>query len=330
MNNENLLNYWFEDIQAIDYEITHQLLLKKLLSKPAFARSFCKVDSELIANGIKWEPYRGKFDLGVHFENGQEVLIELKMWSPLSEDDQLKKQINFIKEKPNRKGIHFLLGTSNYEYTHDYLKEKSEGYSEKYNYDDLIAILDNYTLIATNRQEKALLSSYQQSLHNQKHWIDNAWKTPEKVSKGHYFYSVYHQIQQRLPDTIKTKIFTTGRNADKILQSLVNWTPFALGKGKGEIYLEIINGIIALRFFRLAGDINDLKRIKQYLIQHHFKSLLEKHPTATTKGQATKYMKMIRMPMDFGELGMDGAVGVYLDWQMALREVKLSQSIINN
>ena len=94
-------------------------------------------------------------------------------------------------------------------------------------------------------------------------------------------------------------IFTTERSADKILQSLVDWTPFALENGKGEIYLEIINSLVCLRFFRLDGDKQALKQIKAHLIQYHFQSLLEKYPQATIKGQATKYMKMIRMPLDF-------------------------------
>ena len=98
--NDNLLSYWFDDIQAINYEITHQLLLKRLLSNADFARLFCKVNSTPIKNGVKWEPYRGKFDLGVNFENGQEVLIELKMWSPLKEKDQLKRQTTF--ESPQK------------------------------------------------------------------------------------------------------------------------------------------------------------------------------------------------------------------------------------
>ena len=215
-----------------------------------------------------------------------------------------------------------MLGTSNYEYTKEYLEEKTEALSEKYSYSDLITILDSFSTKSNNREEQTLISSYLKSLKRQEQWIETAWQNPEKVSKGQYLYAVYNQIKKRLPNDIKTKIFTADRSADKILQSLVDWTPFSLGDGKGEVYLEIINGMICMRFFRLDGDKHDLKKIKQYLIQNHFQPLLEKYPKATTKGQASKYMKMIRMELDFDQLGMDGATAIYLDWQKALREVK--------
>jgi hypothetical protein len=82
---------------AIDYELSHQLLLKHLLENPEFLKLISGIQETDYK--VELEPKKGKFDMGIWNlkESRWSLMIELKMWSPLSAA-QLQSQTEFLTE----------------------------------------------------------------------------------------------------------------------------------------------------------------------------------------------------------------------------------------
>lgn len=315
----NALAFFFNEMQGIGYEITHQLILEKLFLEPAFFSAACGIDGEPVE--VRREPYRGKFDLSVELKEGREMLIEMKMWSGLK-DEQIDRQTAHLKEEDGRQGFYLLLGVSNYEYSPEMIVEKSEGLSRKLSYADLLRGLE----ALLNKSPRSaipdtLLEAYRDALIKQRDWLRDAWQHPETVHRHFYLYSAYRQMQDLMPD-ISTRMFTGDRTADYILQTNDLWVPFEHGGAVGQVFLEVFNGELTIRFAPDQGDKDALRAVRQQLVNYVEQELGSRYSDMITQGRISKWMKIARLRLDFEAMGIEGAVHAFQDWYGVVKNLR--------
>lgn len=227
---------------AIDYERTHQIALFTLLSKSKMSEALLSIVNP---RRIHWEPEGQLFDLAVEDEKTA-TYAELKMWSSLS-NSQFKRQADFLRERKSR-GVYLLLGTSWFEYTEKCVTIKSEGSATKIGYDELIAAL-NRLLVATGQAAEVyeLALAYRNALQEQYNRIQTAYRNRDNEKL--FFYAIYREIQSRVKG-METSIYTVTNPGGPvyILNNSDFWLGFNYEKAEAELYYEIVNGRLCIKF----------------------------------------------------------------------------------
>lgn len=259
---------------SIDFERTHQLILKTLLSDTNFVKHLTGVTIAEQAK-VHLEPYSSLFDLGV-FTKSEECLclIELKMWSSLSKN-QLDRQKSFL-SKHQTVGLHILLGTTDLQYfkneQYDEIADLTHNLSKKIGYKELINILDSY--ISENDSANTtvqMASDYKAALSSQEKYLINAWQNP-KAHDHHRYYSTYSKIKNYLTDE-SFSIYTVNNHggAVYILNDSNSWCGFKYKDYKFEIYQEILNNQLMLRIYS-DGVSNDIRNEVKHKFLKKFKT----------------------------------------------------------
>jgi hypothetical protein len=258
---------------SINYELTHQLILKTLLESREFTQL---LTGENLENyHIVLEPEGGRFDIGIKSNTEEKwlYLLELKMWSTLSKQ-QLKGQTEFL-TKENVKGIHILLGTADLIHyqseAFDKIIKDSKSTSRKIGYDKLISALENFSLAAPSSPLSQMAESYAASLKGQYHHILSAWKQLDKENDIS-FYSLYYHMSKSLPQE-QFLIYPVNNAAggSVILNDQYSWIGFNYKGQEFEAYHEILDGIYMIRMYSEDANSQLRNELKQLFIEYFSK-----------------------------------------------------------
>jgi len=290
---------------AKGYELTHQLILNTLLNNNEFREILLNIDDPTLK--VKWEYHRGFFDLALVKNIGNVehpvCCIEIKMWSGLG-DHQRNKQKDFIKQH-GIKGAHILLGTSDLEYlktdTDDQLSDLTEGFSQKIGYTELLKALSEYLKTVTkNSDEYDLIDSYLKVLVSQQKYLNDACYQKDDVYLGHYYYSVFKRLQDRINGII-TRIYTVNNRggAVYIINDQSSWFNITYKEEKFQLYQEILNNNHEIRLYAFPESTIGVKRELAALIRGEIQqSHLNKH-NYNYLGKASKYMILAKKELLF-------------------------------
>jgi len=300
---------------SIDYERTHQIVLFTLLSKSKmteFLLNFANPTKE-----IYWEPERQLFDLAVEHDEST-TYIEIKMWSSLT-DSQFKRQVDFLKAKKTR-GLYLLLGTSWFEHTENSISDMSEGSASRIGYDELISSL-NKLMVAPSQPPEVyeLALAYRNAVQEQYDRIRTAYKSKEDEKL--FFYAIYHEIQTRL-EGMETSIFTVHNPGGPvyILNSSDYWLGFNYEGVEGQLYYEIVNGRLCIKFYIEAP------RETKYKLRDNLRDAIRKVYGADYKiidsGRLGSYMTACQIEHDFSNIeDFDESARIFSDVGSKLEEV---------
>jgi len=194
------------------------------------------------------EPVSKKFDIGLRKDQHLkwELLIELKMWSSLSEN-QLKDQSQYL-QKENIPGLHILLGTADIVHftdaQYDQILISSNQSSRKVGYLQLIDTLEKFT----NQSEPSIL-------------VDLA---------KHYqlaYYSLYHHIRQHLPGSkYPIKSVNNAAGGAIIMGDDASWISFSYENIQFQAYQEILNGTYMIRIWSKSAKIWQRHQVRSKFI----------------------------------------------------------------
>lgn len=280
---------------AIDYERTHQIALFTLLSKSNMSEVLLNVANH--PKEIYWEPDGQLFDLAVEHDNTT-TYVEIKMWSSLT-DSQFKRQVAFLKEKKTR-GVYLLLGTSWFERTEKSISDMSDGLASRIGYDELILSL-NKLMVTTGQPPEVyeLALAYRNAVQEQYDRIHAAYRS--KKDKKLFFYAIYHEIQTRLKG-METSIYTVANPGGPvyILNSSDYWLDLSYEGVAGQLYYEIVNGRLCIKFCIEAP--NETK----YKLRDKLREVIRKVYGADYKivdsGRLGAYMTACQIEHDFTDI----------------------------
>jgi len=279
---------------AIDYERTHQLAIFTLLEKSNFS-SFLLGISDV--QSVIWEPERQLFDLEVQSKS-KKGYIEIKMWSSLTES-QFERQKDFL-TKNSYIGYYILLGTTWFEYLSGDIENKSKGIATKIGYKELISALNS--LIITPDQSAdvyELALAYRNALQEQFSMIKNAYTTND--SGKLFFYSLYREIQKRIKN-MNTSIYTVNNPGGSvyILNNSDYWKKFSIGNVSGELYYEVVNGRLCIKFY------SEAEKKDKYMIRDRIrkavKDVLSPKYKVIDTGRLGAYMTACQIDYDFTDI----------------------------
>jgi len=276
---------------AIDYERTHQLAIFTLLSKSSFPSYLVNIDN---VQSVLWEPEGQLFDLGLH-DGSTTIYLEIKMWSGLTESQQ-KRQQDFLSNK-HCLGFYLLLGTSWFEHSAESIARNSNSLATKIGYDELITAL-NQLMVASGQSPDVyeLALAYRNAIQEQFDRLRNAFMTP--YDGRPYFYSLYWEIQKRLKG-METVIYTVNNPGGQvyILNNSDYWLPFSIGNSSGDLYYEIVNGRLCIKFYSEAEN-TDKYTIRDR-IRQAVRTVLSSKYLVVDSGRIGAYMTACQIDYDF-------------------------------
>ena len=294
---------------AIDYERTHQLALFTLLSKSSLPAYLVGTANSAASPAVLWEPEGQLFDLAV-VDGAKTTYIELKMWSGLS-DSQQKRQHGFLL-KNGGLGLYILLGTSWFEHSTDSIAGSFGGIATKTGYEEVISAL-NRLMVAPGQSPDVyeLALAYRNALQEQMDKLLTAFKTPDGSKL--FFYSMYHEIQKRLK-SVETAIYTVNNPGGPvyILNCSDHWLPFSIGQLAGELYYEVVNGRLCIKFHSEATD-KDKYTIRDR-VRKAIKGVLGQKYRIVDSGRLGAYMTACQIDHDFCDISaLDESAAVFED-----------------
>jgi hypothetical protein len=243
-------------------------------------------------------------------DGAKTTYLELKMWSALP-DSQRKHQQDFLAYN-KCPGYYVLLGTSWFEHSATSITRNSGGIATKIGYDELIVAL-NQLMIATGQSPDIyeLALAYRNAIQEQFDNLRNAFTTADgsKIS----FYSLYWEIQKRLKD-IETAIYTVNNQGGPvyILNSSDYWLPFSVGQIPGNLYYEVVNGRLCIKFYIEAPDSD--KYMIRNRVRQAIKSVLGQKYQVIDTGRLGAYMTACQIDHDFCEISkLDDSAAVFQD-----------------
>jgi hypothetical protein len=279
---------------AIDYERTHQLAIFTLFSKSSFASFLVGIKN---VQSVLWEPEKQLFDLGLQ-DTYKTSYFELKMWSSLT-DSQKKRQQDFLSKK-HCSGFYLLLGTSWFEHSTSSIVSKSNGATTKIGYDELISAL-NKLMVASGQSPDIyeLALAYRNAIQEQFDKLKNAFKNPDGGRL--YFYSLYREIQKRVIG-METDIYTANNPGGPvfILNNADYWMPFSKENISGELYYEIVNGRLCIKFYTKAEKA--VKCAIRDRIRYAIRKVLGSKYPVVDSGRIGKYMTACQIDHDFCDI----------------------------
>jgi len=290
---------------AIDYERTHQLAIFTLLSKSKFSSFLLGISDPRVL----WEPERQLFDLGVQGKF-KTVYIEIKMWSSLTENQQKRQQTFLISN--NCTGYYILLGTSWFEYSLSDIENNFNGTATKIGYDEIISAL-NSLIVAPDQSPDVyeLALAYRNALQEQFNILKNAFKNNDGGKL--FFYSLYREIQNRTQN-IRTSIYTVNNPGGPvyILNNGDCWKKFTVGNLAGELYYELVNGRLCIKFY------SEEKKEDKYLIKDQVRkavrSVLSPKYKVIDTGRLGTYMTACQIDHDFTDIrNLDKSAYIFQD-----------------
>jgi len=280
---------------AVDYERTHQLALFTLLTKSNLSALLFEIDGP---NDARFEPEGQLFDLEVSNEL-ERILIEIKMWSSLSEA-QLQRQTEFLR-KSGAHGAYVLLGTSWFELEARRIKERTDGLAVRVGYDELLDGL-NRLLVSTDQPVDVyeLALAYRNVLQRQHQRLLTAADHSQNRDQV-YYYSLYRRLQQRLPD-LKTRMFTVNNPGGPVYifknERELSIRPMGVA---ANLYYEVVRDELRMKFWSDVDDANLRRQLREEIRQALHDSFDGTFGLSNT-GRLGKYMTACRLPHDFGSV----------------------------
>lgn len=276
---------------AADYERTHQVVLYTL-----FERS----DLPALLAGVRrnepteWEPERQLFDLGLCGDSSR-VLIELKMWSSFT-DQQLRRQVAFLKEHGHRAG-YILFGTSWFEYDETMVGEQTEGLGTRLGYDEVIYAL-NRLLVAPGQPADVyeLTLAYRNVLDSQYKKLKDAVHSSSRDKN--FYYSLFWRLKQKLRG-FHTAIYTVSNPGGPVyILSNQSWEYLYLNGVAVELYYEVVNNRLCLKFHPETDD-NETRRHIRDGVRCAAHVVLDEQVDLTDSGRLGAYMTACKVEHDF-------------------------------
>jgi hypothetical protein len=288
---------------SLDFERTHQLILRCLFNDPEFLRVACGQETKEYT--VKLEPIRGLFDIGIYDSGDNPLcLIELKMWSRLSKG-QLEMQGKYLQDH-NCNGMHILLGTSNLQFhregKYDDITEKTYGYSSKIGYRELVAILNRFIQAGDPAKPTVKIAeNYCDALKSQAEYLENAWLNPS-VHLHFKAYSTYSKIRQYLLDeSFYIYSVNNAGGAAYILNDDRSWKGFKFRGYDFQIYQEMLNLELMIRIYSKNAPNQIRVALKERVIEQLKKTDPHNLPW-TFDSRTSKYHKIAMYKPDINTL----------------------------
>jgi hypothetical protein len=176
-------------------------------------------------------------------------------------------------------------------------------------------------MIATGQSSEIyeLALAYRNALHEQYNRIENAYKN--KDDSKLYYYSIYHKIQSRL-NGIETSIYTVNNPGGPvyILNNTEYWRNFQIGQMTGELYYEIVNGRLCIKFHTDVA--NDVKYIIRENVRKAIKNIFGSSYQVIDSGRIGAYMTACQIEHDFTDINkFDQSAEIFLDIASKFEEV---------
>ncbi|NQT54345.1 hypothetical protein HQ576_19970 [bacterium] len=289
---------------AVDYELTHQIVLYTL---------FEKSDLPFLLAGVRrtqpteWEPERQLFDLGLS-SDAPRVLLEIKMWSDLT-SQQLDRQVEHLKTHGYRGG-YILLGTSWFEFDEAMLAERTSGRGERFGYEQIIDGLDRLLDppgLPPDVRELAL--AYRNALDSQFRKLKDACHSDSKDRC--FYYSLFWLMKQKLKE-LKTAIYTVNNPGGPVY--ILNnqlWEWVDLDGIMTELYYEVVNDRLCIKFHADSKDGPTRRRIRD-AVRCAAHAVLDKQLRLIDTGRLGAYMTACQVEHDFSILKhIDKSVEVF-------------------
>ena len=198
-----------------------------------------------------------------------------------------------------------MLGLSSFESNSRHIEQASGGLREKASYNELLVALNSLLVSpdqATDVSELILHVPNALQLQFQK--LTRA-ALDESERNQQFYYSLYGMLQQRMP-SIETRIYTVvNRGGPVYILNNSAMFELQLDSVPVQIYYEIVNGIICIKFHAQSDDIDKRREIRT-LIRQASHSVLEPKYTLIDSGRTGAYMIGIRiistLPMSLDSL----------------------------
>lgn len=192
----NTLELFLVDASGEDVEATHQRILAWLLRSETIVKGLLGL--EIKAPFTRLEVHKKLFDIQINDDGGERALIEIKMWSSLSINQQRRQQ-----DAANAPLYYFLFGISGLERIPD--KEKTLNMSSVA--ERLRNLTEKAVLIAKELDVNDAVSitkfitTYANRLDAVNEWlIDKAWKPGHNISatKSSHYASLFYHLKERI------------------------------------------------------------------------------------------------------------------------------------
>ncbi len=240
---------------AIDYERTHQVVLYMLFEKSDLPELLVGVRR---TKPTEWEPEGQLFDLGLWSDDSR-ILLEIKMWSSLT-DKQLPDQVKFLKEHGHR-GVYVLLGTSWFEFDKEILAERTDGVGERLGYEEIINALERLLNAPGQLPDVCdLAGAYKDALCSQFTKLKDACYSESKGKP--FYYSLFWRLKQELKE-FKTAIYSANNPGGPVyILNNRDWESLHLNGVATELYCEVVNNGLCIKFHAESEDAPTRKRIR--------------------------------------------------------------------
>lgn len=298
---------------AIDYELTHQIILKELLQDNKFRKQLLGHSTDDYK--VIKEPFGGLFDLAIM--DGADTTIacfEIKIHAGPS-INQFKRQVDFVLNSASKpKLLYFFIGASDYEYIKDSRLDQLTGFVKGHVNSDarpikigisrLISLIRK--TIFSNSELKNLAEAYVLQLEEMIDDFDviDINQSSKEANPKRFYYSHFRQIQQYLSQ-IDARIYTVANRGmtQYILNDQTSWFYKMFAEVEFEVYTEILNGEFRVRVSteKIQG-ITGIRRTFNRLIQEGVRnSELRKYDWDFHIYRTTNWTTIARIPVKFDD-----------------------------
>lgn len=302
---------------AVDYERTHQVVLYTLFEKSDLPKILTGIDR---IRQTEWEPERQLFDLGLSNDKSR-FLLEIKMWSPLTEQ-QLNRQVKFLQGHYGHRAGYVLLGTSWFEFDDQRIDKETKKLGKKYGYEQLIEALNNL-LTRTGQQPDVyeLALAYRNTLDKQFNELKNAVNSSKKDKL--FYYSLFWHLKQQL-NGFETEIYTTNNPGGPVYmlslpsQSCESLDVYGI---KTELYCEVVKDHLCIKFHADSKDAQIRRDIRD-AVRRAVHAVLDNKFKLIDTGRLGKYMTACTVDHDFSDVAnMAKSVKVFAEVKRSLPDI---------
>ena len=208
-----------------------------------------------------------------------------------------------------------MLGTSWFEHSSSWIEQESGGLAKKIGYEELIDALSKL-LDDTGQSPEVdeLARAYRNAIQKQFENLKNAFKKDDRGK--HFFYSLYWEIQKRLKN-LKTAIYTVNNRGSAVyilngFNHSDHWIPFLNGNVSGELYCEVVNGHLRIKFYSEAAK-EDKYEIREK-IRDATRKVLGKKYEIKNAGRLGTHMTACQVGHDFSDISkLDDSAKTFQD-----------------
>ena len=250
----NTLNLFLKNAGGEHVEAVHQRILWWFFHSPIIVKEI--LDKDIQSPEVAMEAHGKLFDLQIKDGEKEAILIELKMWSSLK-NNQRERQIEKAKELKAK--LCFILFTISYHEMNDYLTGQkylvigADELSKK-----LLLLAEKSHAIAEElkcqpEEIKSFLTEYAKRLSAVNDWFINEAYKPEwgKHAKSSHFASLFNQVKEVLPKKYTGHIYRTGKGDTvklELTSSSVRDRSIEICEVKGTLLFWLCNNVLQVFF----------------------------------------------------------------------------------